>query len=50
MKNIKILNISFLILILTSCELSNDDASKETTFYKKENVSTKKLELSIEAS
>ena len=50
MKNIKILNISFLILILTSCGSSNDDASKETTFYKKENVSTKKLELSIEAS
>ena len=49
MKNIKILNISFLILILTSCGSSNDD-SKETTFYKKENVSTKKLELSIEAS
>jgi len=50
MKNIKILNISFLILVLTSCGSSNDDASKETTFYKKENVSTKKLELSIEAS
>ena len=50
MKNIKILNISFLILILTSCGSSNDDASKETNFYKKENVSTKKLELSIEAS
>jgi len=50
MKNIKILNISFLILILTSCGSSNDDDSKETTFYKKENVSTKKLELSIEAS
>ena len=50
MKNIKILNISFLILILTSCGSSNDEASKETTFYKKENVSTKKLELSIEAS
>ena len=51
MKNIKILNISFLILILTSCGSSNDGASsKETTFYKKENVSTKKLELSIEAS
>ena len=50
MKNIKILNISFLILILASCGSSNDDASKETTFYKKENVSTKKLELSIEAS
>ena len=49
MKNIKILNISILILILTSCGSSNDD-SKETTFYKKENVSTKKLELSIEAS
>ena len=49
MKNIKILNISFFILILTSCGSSNDD-TKETTFYKKENVSTKKLELSIEAS
>ena len=49
MKNIKILHISFFILILTSCGSSNDDR-KETTFYKKENVSTKKLELSIEAS
>ena len=49
MKNIKILHISFFILILTSCGSSNDD-TKETTFYKKENVSTKKLELSIEAS
>jgi HlyD family secretion protein len=49
MKNTKILNISFLIFILTSCGSSNDD-TKETTFYKKENVSTKKLELSIEAS
>ena len=50
MKNIKILNISFLILLLTSCGSSNNNDSKETTFYKKENVSTKKLELSIEAS
>ena len=49
MKNIKILHISFFILMLTSCGSSNDD-TKETTFYKKENVSTKKLELSIEAS
>ena len=49
MKNIKLLHISFFILILTSCGSSNDD-TKETTFYKKENVSTKKLELSIEAS
>jgi HlyD family secretion protein len=50
MKNTKILNISFVILLLVSCGSSNDDDSKETTFYKKENVSTKKLELSIEAS
>ena len=50
MKNIKILNISFLILLLTSCGSSNNNDSKETNFYKKENVSTKKLELSIEAS
>ena len=49
MKNIKLLHIYFFILILTSCGSSNDD-TKETTFYKKENVSTKKLELSIEAS
>jgi HlyD family secretion protein len=50
MKNTKILNISLVILLLASCGSSNDDDSKETTFYKKENVSTKKLELSIEAS
>ena len=49
MNNIKILNISFLILLLASCGSSNDEP-KETTFYKKENISTKKLELSIEAS
>jgi HlyD family secretion protein len=50
MKNTKILNISLVILLLASCGSSNEDDSKETTFYKKENVSTKKLELSIEAS
>ena len=50
MKNTKIFNISLVILLLASCGSSNDDDSKETTFYKKENVSTKKLELSIEAS
>ena len=37
------------MLAVTSCG-SKVEEPKETTFYKKENVSTKKLELSIEAS
>jgi HlyD family secretion protein len=38
-----------LLIILSSCG-SNSEPKKETTFYKKESIVTKKLELSIEAS
>ena len=41
--------IPFLLIILSSCG-SNSEPQKETTFYKKESIVTKKLELSIEAS
>ena len=41
--------IPFLLIILSSCS-SNSEPQKETTFYKKESIVTKKLELSIEAS
>ena len=37
------------IILISSCG-SNEKPQQETTFYKKENVSTKQLELSIEAS
>jgi len=47
--NKKFLTITCLALFLSSCG-SNEDANKETTFYKKETVNQKKLELSIEAS
>ncbi|MDA9902759.1 efflux RND transporter periplasmic adaptor subunit [Gammaproteobacteria bacterium] len=52
MKNImnkKFLTVSSLMLILASCGTDNQ-SSQETTFYKKESVNQKKLELSIEAS
>lgn len=52
MKNImnkKFLAVSSLVLILASCGTDNQ-SSQETTFYKKESVNQKKLELSIEAS
>ena len=45
----KLLYLTFLVIAVTSCG-SKVEEPKETTFYKKENVSTKKLELSIEAS
>ena len=45
----KLLYLTFLVLAVTSCG-SKVEEPKETTFYKKENVTTKKLELSIEAS
>jgi len=45
----KLFYLTFLVLAVTSCG-SKVEEPKETTFYKKENVSTKKLELSIEAS
>jgi HlyD family secretion protein len=45
----KLLYLTFLVLAATSCG-SKVEEPKETTFYKKENVTTKKLELSIEAS
>ena len=41
--------IPFLLIVLSSCG-SNSEPQKETTFYKKESIVTKKLELSIEAS
>ncbi len=41
--------IPFLLIILSSCG-SNSEPKKETTFYKKESIVNKKLELSIEAS
>ena len=52
MKNItnkKLLSVSLIVLILSSCG-SDNKKSQETTFYKKEAVNQKKLELSIEAS
>ena len=49
MKYTKILLTSLSILLIASCG-SNEESVKETTFYKKENVAAKKLELSIEAS
>ena len=45
----KLFYLTFLVLAVTSCG-SKVEEPKETTFYKKENVTTKKLELSIEAS
>ena len=49
MKQKKIFYLTFIVLAVTSCG-SKVEETKESTFYKKENVSTKKLELSIEAS
>jgi HlyD family secretion protein len=49
MKYTKLLLTSISFLLIASCG-SNEEPAKETTFYKKENVATKKLELSIEAS
>ena len=47
MRNLKLS--LFIVFILSSCGLSNEKET-QTTFYKKENISQKKLELSIEAS
>ena len=47
--NKKFLSLSLLVLVLSSCG-SEKKANEETTFYKKESVNQKKLELSIEAS
>ena len=47
--NKKFLSLSLLVLVLSSCG-SDKKANEETTFYKKESVNQKKLELSIEAS
>jgi len=49
MKMNKSITIIITALILASCS-SGSDSKEQTTFYKKENISTKKLELSIEAS
>jgi HlyD family secretion protein len=45
----RFLSFAFLSMILVSCG-SSDSSSEETTFYKKESVAPKKLEVSIEAS
>ena len=47
--NKKFLSMTLLVLVLSSCG-SDNGANEETTFYKKESVNQKKLELSIEAS
>ena len=47
--NKKFLSMTLLVLVLSSCG-SDKKANEETTFYKKESVNQKKLELSIEAS
>jgi HlyD family secretion protein len=49
MKYTKLFLTSISFLLIASCG-TNEEPAKETTFYKKENVATKKLELSIEAS
>ena len=45
----RFLSFAILSMILVSCG-SSDSSSEETTFYKKESVAPKKLEVSIEAS
>jgi HlyD family secretion protein len=49
MKYTKLLITSLISLLIVSCG-SKEEPAKETTFYKKENVSGKQLELAIEAS
>ena len=49
MKHKKILYTPLVVLFLSSCSPDSEPV-KETTFYKKENVTTKQLKLSIEAS
>ena len=49
MKYKNVIPILLIPLILISCG-SSEEAPKETTFYKKENVVQKRLELNIEAS
>ena len=44
--NKKFVSTAFLVLVLSSCG-SSDAPSQETTFYKKETVNQKKLELSV---
>ena len=48
-KNKNLFSIITLIIIISSCG-SKETPKQETTFYKKESVATKQLELSIEAS
>ena len=48
-KNKNLFSIITLVIIISSCG-SKETPKQETTFYKKENVATKQLELSIEAS
>ena len=49
MKNKKLLYIPLIVVLISSCG-SDSEPVQETTFYKRENVSTKQLKLSIEAS
>ena len=50
MKYTQLSYFTFLIIFLSACGGSNPEPEKETVFYKKENVTPRKLELSIEAS
>ena len=51
MKNTLLKSISlFVVILLVAACGSEPEAQKETTFYKKENITNKRLELSIEAS
>ena len=49
MKYKKLLYIPLAVVLMSSCG-SDSEPVQETAFYKKENVSTKQLKLSIEAS
>ena len=51
MKNTLLKSISlFAVILLVAACGSEPEAQQETTFYKKENITNKRLELSIEAS
>jgi HlyD family secretion protein len=50
MKYTQLFYFTFLIIFLSACGGTNPEPEKETVFYKKENVTPRKLELSIEAS
>ena len=46
MKYTRLFYFTFLIIFLSACGGSNSEPEKETVFYKKENVTPRKLELS----